>query len=92
VHLCVSLKAGAGSNSSMSFSGGAGFTGEMPALSIAHGAMFCPINCTGAANMVLAYGRMELTLAMFARRVLMGLSSVMWYFIGLPTSEGGRGK
>jgi hypothetical protein len=65
--LYVSLKAGAGSGSSTSFSSGAGFAGEMPALSVAHGAMFCPINCTGTANMVLAYGWRELTLAMFAR-------------------------
>jgi len=83
----VSLKAGTGSLASF---GGGGFAGEIPALSVAHGAMFClmPLDLPWAVDTVLAYGRRELTLAAFAWRVLTGLSSVMRYFVGLPMSEG----
>jgi len=50
--------------------------------------MFCPIESGGAGDMVLAYGRRELTLAALARRVLIGLSRVMRCFVGLLAPEG----
>ena len=68
--------------------GGDGLAGEIPALSIPHDAMFCLMNRGGASDIILAYGRRELTLAALAQRVLIGVSRVIWSFVGLPASEG----
>ena len=72
----------------ISFGGGDGFAGEIPAWSVAHDGMFFPMDSGGAGDIVLAYRRKELTLAVLARRVLTGLSRVMWCFVGLPVPEG----
>lgn len=82
VRLCVNLKVGAGACESF----GGDFAGEIPALSVAHGAMCCPMDGTTAVDIVLAYGRSEVTLAALARRRLTGLSRVM-RFVGLPAWE-----
>jgi hypothetical protein len=82
VRLCVNLKVGAGACESF----GGDFAGEIPALSVAHGAMCCPMDGTTAVDMVLAYGRSEVTLAALARRRLIGLSRGM-PFVGLPAWE-----
>jgi len=72
----------------ITFSGGDGFAGEIPVLSIPHDAMFCPMDRGGASDIILAYRRRELTLAALGRRVLIGLARVIWRFVGLPASEG----
>jgi hypothetical protein len=82
VRLCVNLKVDAGAWESL----GGDFAGDIPALSVAHGATCCPMDETTAVDIVLEYGRSDVTLAALARRRLIGLSRIM-RFVGLPAWE-----